>query len=131
MRIRSKKWRDIRSIKVISKNEILHKFALTESYKYCCIELLESVVKGGNESEEKQFDDIESLKNRFYNLRKEYNKLITRQVDTYKKIEKEKKSEKEILTNLQNELYMKQVFYMTLYSLAYSPNSSEASRTDF
>ena len=104
---------------------------LTESYKYCCIELLESVVKGGNESEEKQFDDIESLKNRFYNLRKEYNKLITRQVDTYKKIEKEKKSEKEILTNLQNELYMKQVFSITLYSLAYPPNSSEASRTDF
>lgn len=73
------------------------------------LELLESVVKGGSESEEKQFDDIESLKNRFYNLTKEYNKLTTRQLEIYQKIEKEKKIEKNTLADLQNELYMKQV----------------------
>ena len=69
-------------------------------------DFLEDVVN--EEDDNKEFEDIESLKNRFFNLTKEYTKLISKQITIYNSTEKEKKSEKEIMTDLQNQLYSNQ-----------------------
>lgn len=66
-------------------------------------DFLEDVVN--EDPDNREFEDVESLKNRFFNLTKEYNKLVFRQKTQFHEIEKEKKSEKESLNGLQNELY--------------------------
>ena len=69
-------------------------------------DFLEDVVN--EDDDNKEFEDIESLKNRFFNLTKEYTKLIGKQITIYNSTEKEKKSEKEIMADLQNQLYSNQ-----------------------
>ena len=76
-----------------------------EKYKVYS-DFLEDVVNEDNDN--KEFEDIESLKNRFFNLTKEYNNLSSKQVTLYNAIEKEKKSEKETMNDLQNQLYANQ-----------------------
>lgn len=76
-----------------------------EGYKVYS-DFLEDVVNEDTENQE--FDDIDSLKNRFFNLKKEYNNLVTKQMTIYNSIEKEKKNEKEIIGDLQTQLYSHQ-----------------------
>ena len=66
-------------------------------------DFIEDVLK-----DNKDFEDFESLRNRFYNLTKMNKKLIQRQVEIYNYIEEEKRSEKDTLAKLQTELVIHQ-----------------------
>lgn len=69
-------------------------------------DFLEDVVNA--EGENKEFEDIESLKNRFYILRKEHDNLTKKQTEINKNIWEIKQEGKKKMDKLQNELYMMQ-----------------------
>lgn len=69
-------------------------------------EFLEEVVNSDNDNRE--FQDIESLKDRFKILRKEHENLTNKQNDINKKIWEVKQEGKKKMDSLQNELYVMQ-----------------------
>jgi hypothetical protein len=69
-------------------------------------DFLEEVVNADGDN--KEFEDIETLKNRFYILRKENDNLTKKQNDINKQIEEIKQDGKKKMDKLQNELYMMQ-----------------------
>lgn len=84
---------------VDQKRELLSKYQVYSNF-------LEEVIN--NDPDNKEFDDIDALKNRFFNLIKENKKLIEKQNSINEQIEQTKKKEKEVMTNLQNQLYKMQ-----------------------
>lgn len=70
-------------------------------------DFLESIVqdKGGQGGEGKEFDDIESLQNRFKNLKTENEKLMNRKTQINKEMELARQNEAAKLSELQNTLY--------------------------
>lgn len=61
--------------------------------------------KGGQGGEGKEFDDIESLQNRFKNLKTENEKLMNRKTQINKEMELARQNEAAKLSELQNTLY--------------------------
>uniref|UniRef100_A0A7S3JDY4 Uncharacterized protein n=1 Tax=Euplotes harpa TaxID=151035 RepID=A0A7S3JDY4_9SPIT len=69
-------------------------------------DFLDKVVN--DDKDNKEFEDIDSLKNRFFNLRKEHKKLVDRQNEINTQITETKANEKIVMSELQNELYKMQ-----------------------
>lgn len=87
------------------KNELEAKTHQLEKFKIYS-DFLKEVVNADGDNRE--FEDIESLKNRFYILRKEHDNLTSKQNDINKKIWEIKQEGKKKMDKLQNELYMMQ-----------------------
>ena len=84
---------------VKQKQELLSKYKVYSDF-------LEEVIN--DDPDNKEFDDIDALKNRFFNLIKENKKLIEKSREINNQIEMQKKKEKDVMTNLQNQLYKMQ-----------------------
>ena len=69
-------------------------------------DFLEDVISDKNDN--KEFDDIEALKNRFRNLRKENERLMERKQAIYQEIESTKAQERTTLAEMQAKLYQMQ-----------------------